>query len=218
MKPTLGQVLAMSLVGLAATLGLLFAFVLNESRATIVESSDRIRDQASREISERVTSFLRKAPDTVGVFQRHIKLGPVDPADPKAVDPRCLNCCWPRRMSAKSRSLMENRQASMPMARSSSPQCPDGKSVSFGQSMRRVTSYCGAGTSSGSSGFVADRRTLEPAVAPPLVHRERSSNVSDPTAHLTFTTPASRDFYGQLLWSDLHWSQLDADQAQLESK
>ena len=86
MKPTLGQVLALSLVGLAATLGLLFAFVLNESRATIIESSDRIRDQASREISERVTSFLKKAPDTVAVFQRQIKLGFVDPADPKAVE------------------------------------------------------------------------------------------------------------------------------------
>ena len=86
MKPTLGQLLAMSLAGLAATLGLLFAFVLNESRATIIESSERIRDQASREISERVTSFLRKAPDTVAVFQRQIKLGLVDPADPKAVE------------------------------------------------------------------------------------------------------------------------------------
>ena len=86
MKPTLGQVLALSLVGLAVTLGLLFAFVLNESRATIIESSERIRDQASREISERVTSFLRKAPDTVAVFQRQIELGFVDPADPKAVE------------------------------------------------------------------------------------------------------------------------------------
>ena len=51
MKPTLGQVFALSLLGLAVTLGLLFAIVLNESRATIIESSERIRDQASSEIS-----------------------------------------------------------------------------------------------------------------------------------------------------------------------
>jgi adenylate cyclase len=80
MKPTLGQVFALSLLGLAATLGLLFAIVLNESYATIIESSERIRDQASSEISERVTTFLSKAPDTVAAFQRQIKLGLIDPS------------------------------------------------------------------------------------------------------------------------------------------
>ena len=29
--------------------------------------------------------------------------------------------------------------------------------------------------------------------------------------HPTFTTPAREDFSGQLLWSDLHWSQLDVE-------
>ena len=85
MKLTLGQVLALSLLGLAATLGFLFAIVANESRAAIMESSERIRDQASREITKRVRSFLSAAPDTVSAFQQQIKLGLVDPDDPQMV-------------------------------------------------------------------------------------------------------------------------------------
>ena len=217
MKPTLGQLLAMSLAGLAAALGLLFAFVLNESRATIIESSERIRDQASREISERVTSFLRKAPDTVAVFQRQIKLGLVDPADPKAVE------------SALFELLLAKTDVSEITVTCGEQTGFDANgAIQIAAAPRWQVSVVRSTTAQGDellwsryvhqedSGFVADRRTLEPGVAPSLLNRERSLNVSDPTAHLTFTTPASRDFYGQLLWSDLHWSQLDADQAQRE--
>ena len=217
MKPTLGQVFALSLVGLAATLGLLFTFVLNESRATIMESSERIRDQASREISERVTSFLKKAPDTVAVFQRQIKLGFVDPADPKAVESALFEL-----LLAKA----DVSEITVTYAEQTGFDA-DGE-IQLAAVPRWQVSVVRSTTAQGDellwsryvhqedSGFVADRRTFEPALAPPLVHRERSANVSDPTAHLTFTTPASRDFSGQLLWSDLHWSQLDADEAQRE--
>ena len=34
-------------------------------------------------------------------------------------------------------------------------------------------------------------------------------SISDPTLHPTFETPASPQFYGQLLWTDLHWAQID---------
>ena len=217
MKPTLGQVLALSLVGLAATLGLLFTFVLNESRATIMESSERIRDQASREISERVTSFLKKAPDTVAVFQRQVKLGFVDPADPKAVESALFELLLAKAdVSEITVTYAEQtgfdadgeiQLAAVPrwqvsVVRSTNAQ---GDELLWSRYVHQE-----------GSGFVANLRTFEPALAPALSHRERIANVSDPTAHLTFTTPASRDFYGQLLWSDLHWSQLDADQAQRE--
>ena len=203
--------------GSPPTLGLLFAFVLNESRATIIESSERIRDQASREISERVTSFLRKAPDTVAVFQRQIKLGLVDPADPKAVE------------SALFELLLAKTDVSEITVTCGEQTGFDANgAIQIAAAPRWQVSVVRSTTAQGDellwsryvhqedSGFVADRRTLEPGVAPSLLNRERSLNVSDPTAHLTFTTPASRDFYGQLLWSDLHWSQLDADQAQRE--
>ncbi|MDQ2659181.1 MAG: adenylate/guanylate cyclase domain-containing protein, partial [Verrucomicrobiota bacterium] len=61
--------------------------------------------------------------------------------------------------------------------------------------------------------FVADRRELVPTAnfsALPLL-RESGVDIPDPTSHPTFTTPTREDFFGQLLWSDLHWSQLDAE-------
>src|SRR5262245_8322804 len=86
MKPTLGQILALSLLGLTAVLALLFSFVFNASRATIIESSERLRASASGEIAERVSSFLAKAPDAVDQFQVALKLGLVDLSDPNAIE------------------------------------------------------------------------------------------------------------------------------------
>ncbi len=60
--------------------------------------------------------------------------------------------------------------------------------------------------------FVAESRELESSArfsALPL-RREGTTDIPDPTLHPTFMTPASQNFFGQLLWSDLHWSQLDA--------
>ena len=62
-------------------------------------------------------------------------------------------------------------------------------------------------------GFVADRRDVggEAQFASAPWVRETGGNLPDPTAHPTFTTPARKDFEGRPVWSDLHWSQLDAD-------
>ncbi|HTG53068.1 MAG TPA: adenylate/guanylate cyclase domain-containing protein, partial [Candidatus Tectomicrobia bacterium] len=62
-------------------------------------------------------------------------------------------------------------------------------------------------------GFVSDLRELESSARFSALpsHREARTDIPDPTAHPTFATPAQRNFFGQLLWSDLHWSQLDAE-------
>jgi adenylate cyclase len=60
--------------------------------------------------------------------------------------------------------------------------------------------------------FVSDRRVLDPTThlgALPIIREP--GTLDDPTSHPTFVTPASQEFYGTLLPSDLHWSQLDAD-------
>ena len=75
MKPTRGGVFGWSIIGLAAVLVLLFYIVFHGSRQTIMESSYRIRDEASREISERVASFLSKAPEAAQQFQLELNRG-----------------------------------------------------------------------------------------------------------------------------------------------
>ncbi len=55
-------------------------------QATIIESSERTRDQASREISERVSNFLNLAPATVREFQAAVSQGVFNPRDPAALE------------------------------------------------------------------------------------------------------------------------------------
>src|SRR5262249_41362237 len=85
-RPTLGQVFVASLFGLALVLALLFTLVFRGLQATIIESSERTRDQASREISERVTNFLNLAPATVREFQGAVSQGVFNPRDPAILE------------------------------------------------------------------------------------------------------------------------------------
>ncbi|HEY5704192.1 MAG TPA: adenylate/guanylate cyclase domain-containing protein [Terrimicrobiaceae bacterium] len=215
MKPTLGQILALSLLGLALSLGLLFAIVLNQSRAAIIESSERIRDQASREITERVTSFLSKAPATVSAFQQQIRLGLVDPSDPQAVESTLFALLLAKNEVGEI-TLTYGKQtgfahdggiqlAPAPRWQLSVVRSTDDKGAEHFWS-RQVRQENGA--------FVVYRRNLQPNpnFSSASSSFETTTAVSDPTSHLTFATPASRDFYGRLLWSDLHWSQIDANQ------
>ena len=67
-------------------LGVLFAVVVDASRRTIIESSERVRDEASRRISERITDFLEKAPNAVRQFQDEVHLGLLNPRDRPAAE------------------------------------------------------------------------------------------------------------------------------------
>src|ERR1700683_3345949 len=79
-RPTLRQVFGFSLLGLLTGLGLLFYLVLNGSEKTILQSSERYRDLASREVAYRVTNYLDEAPMAVAHFEQQVKYGLLDPA------------------------------------------------------------------------------------------------------------------------------------------
>ena len=216
-KLTLGQVLALSLLGLAATLALLFALVLNESRATIIESSERIRDQASREITARITSFLSNAPDTASAFQQLIKLGLVQPSDSVEVESSLFSM-----LLAKSElgeiTFTHGQQTGFDndgvIQLAAEPRWQVSVARSTGE--KNAEQFWSRQVRQENGAFVAYRRTLHPGSNNEAfgAHGQAGIPVADPTSHLTFTTPASRDLYGDLLWSDLHWSQLDANQSQ----
>jgi adenylate cyclase len=214
MKPTLGQAFTLSLLGLAAVLGLLFYVVFDASRATIIESSERIRDGASREIGERVTRFLERAPGAVRQFQIAIHRGLVDARDPLAIEPALfapllangdigeITLTYGEKTGFAEDGAIQI--AAAPRGQLSVWRTTDAKGEERFWS-RHVHQEGGA--------FVADRRELERTdhfTALPA-QREPGAAMPDPTLHPTFVTPASEDFHGQLLWSDLHWSQLDAD-------
>ena len=211
-KPTLGQILLLSFLGLAAALGLVFAIVLNETRASIMTSSERVREQASREIGERVVSFLATAPDTVAALQEQIKLGLIDANDPKAVETALFSLLLAKKQigeisftRADQTGFDENGAAQL----AARPRWQI--SVVRSESASGEEQFWSRHVYPENSGFVAERQTLETAssaTTPPST----KVTAMDPTTHLTFATPASKEFQGELLWSDLHWSELDTAQ------
>ncbi len=213
MKPTLGQVFGLTLVGLALVLGLLFFVVYHLSLETTVESSERIRDAASREIVERVSNFLATAPATVAQFQEEANCDLVDTRNPEAIEPALFVLLLSKRDISEATFTY-------------------GKKIGFGQNgvLQLADSPRGQVSVVRSLGaedrerfwsrevhqengiFVAEQRKLRPNApfsTSPFA-RQSGAKISDPTLHATFLTPARKDFSGQLLWSDLHWSQLDA--------
>jgi len=211
MKPTLGQVFALSLAGLMVMLVLLVGIVLHASSESIEDSSERLRDQAAQEVAGRVTVFLAGAPERVRQFQAEIGNGLVEPRDPGSVeaalfaqllaDPNLgelsLTYGEEKGFDSEGQIILEDT--------------PRGE-----MSVSRETSAAGDRFWSrhvhlDGGAFVADRRELRPGSsfrALPVV-REQTGVLPDPTGHLTFKSPARRQAEGQLLSSDLHWSQLD---------
>jgi adenylate cyclase len=215
MKPTLGQVLALSILGFTATLGLLFAIVLRQSGATMMESSERIRNEASSEITSRVRSFLAKAPSSASAFQEQIRLGLIDPDDPRAVESALFAVLLAVNDISEitfthGEQLGFDQDGAIKLAPSPRWQLSVIRSADAAGNPQFWSNH----VSQENEGYIARRRMLagNPDGGPGASAAEVSRKVADPTAHLTFLTPASRDFFGQLLWSDLHWSQLDANQ------
>ncbi len=211
-RPTLAQVFALSLLGLGAVLLGLFVLVFHSSQTSLIESSERLRDQASREIVGRVSTFLSVAPAAIRRFEREIAAGLVQPRDEASLT------------SALASLLVASPDVSevtLTMARRTgygadgeielAPQ--SGAQWSFVRGNPEVAKP-GARirlthVSAEDGKFVARRRNY-PA-ADPSDAAGQAEQVPDPTEHLTFRTPASRDQLGNLLWSDLHWSEVDAE-------
>lgn len=211
-KPTLGQILLLSFLGLAVALAVSFAIVLNETRASIMTSSERVRGQASREIGERVARFLATAPDTVAALQEQIKLRLVDADDPRAVETGLFTLL-----------LAKKQIGEISFTRADQTGFDEDGAAQLAARPRWQISVVRSEIADGeeqlwsryvypdNSGFVAERQTLESAdsATMPLTTKVAAT---DPTTHLTFATPANQEFQGELLWSDLHWSQLDTAQ------
>jgi adenylate cyclase len=212
MRLTLGQLFAWCLFGLAATLAILVAFVLDASRATLDETSGRVRDGAARQVERRVTDFLAEAPARVRQFQEEIVGLVADPRDPAELEPALVA------LLLSDRDLGEvaftfgeaagfDRDGDLLLADAPRGElaaervAADGGERLFTRHVHREGGR-----------FVADRREFHagaPLRASAAV-REGPASVPDPTADPTFRTPARREFQGQIVPSDLHWLPLDA--------
>ena len=83
---TLAQLFSISLIVLIALLGLLFYLLLKTSQASIMQASNNLRDAASRELAEKVTSYLNQAKQVEDSFQAEINHEVFNPKDSTAIE------------------------------------------------------------------------------------------------------------------------------------
>jgi len=205
--------MAFSLLGLGVILGLLFYIVFDASKATIIESSERIRDQASGEIAMRVENFLARAPEIVRRFQDQTSRGLVDPHDPLPTASTLFALLLADAEIGEITFTFAEKTGFGADGALQVAATPRGQ-VTVGRLLGADNQehLCGRYIHQENGGFVSERWDLDAGgnFRSTQPQRETGNALEDPTNHLTFLTPASKDFFGQLLWSDLHWLQLDS--------
>ncbi|HEY3927256.1 MAG TPA: adenylate/guanylate cyclase domain-containing protein [Candidatus Koribacter sp.] len=201
-RPTLKQIFTISLIGLTAALALLYYVFFKGSERTILQSADRFRNAAGHQAADRVLDSLDTLPRVAAEFEGQMHYGQTDPRNANSVESGLLA------LLIANESLSE---ASFTYAR--------GAGFERGGNLRIAPGSAGEVSVSRTPGkdqitstrtwfehgkFVAESHPL-----PSSAGRPGEAVVPDPTSHLTFQVPSSRDHYGSLLWTDLHWSQLD---------
>jgi len=229
---TLGQVFGLSFLGLILLLGFLFYLVLDGSWQSILQSSERSRSEASREIADRVMVYLSQAEQVLKQIEDQISHNTMNPHDTPSLESGLFSILLSNKNVAELTltygkmlgydpegkiRLTENGRGQLSVFRflygkgegrmekqsSTSQDCLLTRRIYF--EGRRCVSD------------LRDRPVDCKFSSAPLL-REKDVCPPDPTGHLTFTTPASRDYHGRLLWSDLHWVQSDSHLPEAERR
>jgi adenylate cyclase len=204
-RPTVRQVFGLSFLGLLIGLTLLFYLVLQGSQKTILQSSERYRDLASREVARRVTDYLNEAPMAVDHFQQEVQYGLVVPGRLDSVEAGLLSLLVANDNLSEATLTYADSRSFGPGAQGKPDPLLAGQVAllrsSTGEFVRKLTWYDG-------HAFVSESAIVGSRGRARVTSGPRPVPDMDPTAHLTFQTPA-RDFYGRMIPTDLHWSQID---------
>ena len=218
---TLGQVFALMMAGLALLLGVLFTVLLDGSRRSIIQAADSLRTAAGRRIEDRVNAHFAPAVEALQALEREIRSGAVDPGDPRSLEAalfsRVLNT-----PNLEELTLTRARRAGFG---------PDGAMLREPGGREQLSVYRvleGGVDGNKDGGRLVTRKVSADGTRWTVAVRDRPSGAGllevplrtlpaavggDPTEEATFTTPASRPLYGEEVWSDLHWSDLEKDPA-----
>ena len=206
LHPTLRQLFALSLAGLTLSLALLFYLFARGSQRTILQTSERFRDSASRDVAKRVTDYLNQAPLAVAHFEEQVRYGLVNPEDGNSIQSGLLSLLLANDNISEAtfthgRSMGFGPNGDIRLKPMSAGQVTVWRSDN-GNIVARHVWFDG-------KQFLSESHRLDHAMRQHDSRRGKIVTAMDPTDHLTFRTPSDRDHYGTLLWTDLHWSQLN---------
>ena len=206
-KLTLNRVFALSLVGLLAGLALLFWLVFDGLQTALLSSAEQTRDKNSAVIAQSVTGYLSQAPAAAENFERLLRAGFTKPPDPQSLRDALLTVLLENGDISEATFTFAKRRGYDGNGRSIIDPASVGQVALF--RARQTAGFVHLTTWYDAGRFLYTRSHFYPdghESAP-----EAPVETPNPAAHPTFFVPARRAFYGQLLWTDLHWSALDAE-------
>jgi adenylate cyclase len=217
---TLAQLFGISLIVLIAVLGLLFTVLFKTSQSSVMQASQNLRDAASRELAGRVTAYLNQANQVQESFQTEINHDVFNPKDPVAEE-SSLFALVLRNSNISEVSFTygekigydaEGNILLAPSGRGEMSLFRTSNASSAPIDTRSIVQKNGQWVSLLRARSEANRLFGTP-FAP-----EQAGPIRDPTTDLTFVTPANEQYAGRDIWSDLHWSRIDADRNLPESE
>ena len=206
---SLGRLFLLGTLGIALAVGLSFYALLESSRASILARSDTLRERAAQQIDQQISQELGVAATTLDQIERAMRLGALDAASPEAIEAHLFT------------EILDHPTLSdVTVTRASFTDYDAKGEAMFAPGDRWQISVFRATAEAGSPVFTR-RVAMQDGVWATQVRRRPPGGAllsgsfqgeplaSDPTLHDTFTTAASRKYYGKAIWSDLAWSELD---------
>jgi adenylate cyclase len=172
--------------------------LLDAWRVSLLDAADQLREAASRRVAVAVAASLAEAEQAALSLERQIAAGVVRSSDPASLEAGLLRPLLDDPHLAEV-ALTRGRTATRPPDQLSVFRLPSG-------ALETRATYEERGR------FVSDVRHRPPGVTALLgaPFAREAAAFDDPTRHATFETTASPENAGQLLWSDLHYTALDA--------
>jgi adenylate cyclase len=209
---TLTHLFGFSLLGLIVLLGLLFYLLLNASLNSVIQASNNLRASASREVANKVTTYLNQLSQVEENFQAKIIHEVFNLKDPIALETFLftslltnsnlseISLTYGKKIGYDADDnilLAPTGQGEMSLFRTSRDSAPIDTLFIYQRDEKWVSQ-------------LRRRSAKNDLFGTPFIQGQTES-ISDPTKDLTFVTPANKQNVGKSLWSDLHWLQVDKD-------
>jgi adenylate cyclase len=208
-RPSLAQFFFAATAIAVVAMGVLLVGFLESSQRSIVERSEHLRATAARRIEEHVQASLGEASEVLLAIDRDATHGATATSEPAAVEARLFSAVQNSpHVADVTFTHAEDGGFDEHGARKLAPGARWQVSV-YRASTRPSSPILTRVVEARDGGYVAEKRDRAPdgsLHAAPLVPL---GGAPDPTSHDTFGPPASKALYGKVVWSDLHYSELD---------
>lgn len=206
-RPTLGQIFAGAALAVASVVLVAFLTFRSHSRRSIARASETLRESAARRVEAHVAASLDRAKDALENVERGVRTGAVLPSDLAALEVSLFT-----ELTASPRLEEVTFTGAKLVAYDASGHATFDPAGRFqlsvyrsraGQVVTRLTRREG-------DEFVVLEKERDPDGAfdaGPFVAKRSGA---DPTEHPTFSVLSMKRNHGRAIWSDLHYSELDA--------